>query len=648
MARIILALCLLISSVVSAQPGYTNINSRYKWIAGGFDSSLILPRYNGVPSGLRSAWNTDGQLAADTANNHLYVYSGGAWVRIANYSDVGSTYTFPYSVVAPGNAIQLENDTTANPANYFYGRNSAGRRGWYPQSGIAGVNLFNSDGTLTGNRTVDASNYNLKANNIGLFDFVSKPTYYTSTSRIRAFGAFDDAVGGGIMLSSTDEEGTDSSYIHVQEQNITINSRGGNLYIPNLNYTLSTTAKKIPIIDTASGYTYWIDPALIGGGSSGITVGTTTITSGTNKRIPFNNSGVYSESANLTQETNQIKVTGTSSTTPLLVDAHEDATAEILQVNDNATKVFSVNVDGVLDLSDNSSAPSTPASGYGKVYSRADSLRFKNDAGTEFTLGAGGGSTDSTVVRNQRWKYRNTFERMDDFIETTPLGWIGTTTGGGGAVALATDNNLTNVDTTYWGVVKNSTGTSGTGKAISYQGNSGSSASGYVRQRNNKKYIYEVGSVWLPALSDSTGGTNIYFATFGLIDWWASANPNTGIQFIYDRSNYGNYWAIRSDNAGSISTVVTTIPVTASTKYTLRFEITNWHMLSSGGSIKAYINDTEVVASSGTYPIVSNLPEYFTENFALYPSLLIEKRAGTTDFSVYADWVYSYAELINR
>jgi len=302
MGRIILVLCLLISSVVSAQPGYTNINARYKWIAGGFDSSLILPRYGGVPSGLRSAWNTDGQLAVDTANNHLYVYSGGAWVRIANYSDVGSTYTFPYSVVAPGSAIQLENDTTANPANYFYGRNSAGRRGWYPQSGIVGVTptlqqVLTAGSTLTGNNTIDASNYNLKANNIGLFDFVSKPTYYTSTSRIRAFGAFDDAVGGGIMLSSTDEEGTDSSYIHVQEQNITINSRGGNLYIPNLNYTLSTTAKKIPIIDTASGYTYWIDPALIGGGGSGITVGTTTITSGTSGRIAYNNAGVYGEKA---------------------------------------------------------------------------------------------------------------------------------------------------------------------------------------------------------------------------------------------------------------------------------------------------------------------------------------------------------------
>ena len=74
-------------------------------------------------------------------------------------SGSGSSYTFPYSVVAPGSAIQLENDTTANPANYFYGRNSAGRRGWYPQSGITGVNLFNSDGTLTGYRTVNG-NYN--------------------------------------------------------------------------------------------------------------------------------------------------------------------------------------------------------------------------------------------------------------------------------------------------------------------------------------------------------------------------------------------------------------------------------------------------------------------------------------------------------
>jgi len=575
--------------------------------------------------------------ASNMTNKAVMVWetTTGRWERINKDSigsGGGSSYTFPYSVVAPGNAIQLENDTTANPANYFYGRNSAGRRGWYPQSGITGVNLFNSDGTLTGSRTVQADGNDFFILNAGDIDM-------SSNSRVLL-----EADNAQLLVSDSIEIKPHLGKLKID----TLNNETSQNKLMGWVETTGADRGKVGYVTIGSGLSLSSGVLSASGGSSGITVGTTTITSGTNKRIPFNNSGVYSESANLTQETNQIKVTGTSSTTPLLVDAHEDATAEILQVNDNATKVFSVNVDGVLDLSDNSSAPSTPASGYGKVYSRADSLRFKNDAGTEFTLGAGGGSTDSTVVRNQRWKYRNTFERMDDFIETTPLGWIGTTTGGGGAAALVTDNILTNVDTTYWGVLYNGTGTTTTGKAISYQGNNGSGAGGYVRKNNNKFYVYEIGSVWLPVLSDSTGGTEIYFNTFGLIDWWASTNPTTGIQFIYDREAYGNYWAIRSDNAGSVSTVVTTIPIVAATKYTLRFEITNWHMASSGGSIRAYINDTEVIASSGTYPIVSNLPQYFTTNFALYPSVHIEKRAGTTNRIVYADWVYTYAELINR
>lgn len=44
---------------------------------------------------------------------------------------------------------------------------------------------------------------------------------------------------------------------------------------------------------------------------------------------------------------------------------------------------------GFIELTD-ISAPSTPASGFGRTYVRADSLRFKNSAGTEFTVGLGG------------------------------------------------------------------------------------------------------------------------------------------------------------------------------------------------------------------------------------------------------------------
>lgn len=187
MGRIILILLLLASLCTSAQsvrmrvslegfrsvdwiavPGYTNINARYKWIATAVDSGLHIPQYNGVPSGTRvGVWAADGAIAADTANGYIYLYSGGAWIKFAKYSDIGSAYTFPQSVVAPGSAIQLENDTSAAPANYFYGRNSAGRRGWYPQSGIVGT-------TPTLQQVVDAGN-NTTGNTVEIFNDTGYP-----------------------------------------------------------------------------------------------------------------------------------------------------------------------------------------------------------------------------------------------------------------------------------------------------------------------------------------------------------------------------------------------------------------------------------------------------------------------------------------
>ncbi len=50
-----------------------------------------------------------------------------------------------------------------------------------------------------------------------------------------------------------------------------------------------------------------------------------------------------------------------------------------------------IKTSGFINLAD-ISAPSTPSSGYGRIYTRGDSLRFKNDGGIEFTLGLGGGT----------------------------------------------------------------------------------------------------------------------------------------------------------------------------------------------------------------------------------------------------------------
>jgi len=81
MGRIILAL-LLLCSVAHAQPGYTKINARYIWIAGGFDSTLKVPGYCGAPAGIRSGLTADGQLAWDSCNARLYGYNNGSWAQI--------------------------------------------------------------------------------------------------------------------------------------------------------------------------------------------------------------------------------------------------------------------------------------------------------------------------------------------------------------------------------------------------------------------------------------------------------------------------------------------------------------------------------------------------------------------------------------
>lgn len=53
----------------------------------------------------------------------------------------------------------------------------------------------------------------------------------------------------------------------------------------------------------------WTDCITAGGGGGGITVGTTTITSGTSGRMPYNNAGVYGETSGLTATSTQVTMT---------------------------------------------------------------------------------------------------------------------------------------------------------------------------------------------------------------------------------------------------------------------------------------------------------------------------------------------------
>ena len=61
--------------VAAAQPSnYIKFNTRGRWIAGMFDSTLHVPRFNGSPSLRTGGSSMDGAVVVDTVNNILYFY----------------------------------------------------------------------------------------------------------------------------------------------------------------------------------------------------------------------------------------------------------------------------------------------------------------------------------------------------------------------------------------------------------------------------------------------------------------------------------------------------------------------------------------------------------------------------------------------
>lgn len=100
MGRIILLLLLISGSLHAQPPGYTKINARYQWLAGAFGDGLHVPQYNGVPTDRTGVWMADGAVAQDTLNGHFYYRQNGTWVRVAKYSDIGTTPTWQQTLTA--------------------------------------------------------------------------------------------------------------------------------------------------------------------------------------------------------------------------------------------------------------------------------------------------------------------------------------------------------------------------------------------------------------------------------------------------------------------------------------------------------------------------------------------------------------------
>lgn len=129
-------------------------------------------------------------------------------------------------------------------------------------------------------------------------------------------------------------------------------------------FTLPDSSGTLPLRVKVSGTTYnpaangTIDLGTIGGG---ITVGTTTITSGTDKRFAYNNAGVYGETSGVGygNTDNLVNITSPSTTNiPLAIEGTYFGTANLFEIRDksNHAVIVFVNSGGAIRTLQNVSA----------------------------------------------------------------------------------------------------------------------------------------------------------------------------------------------------------------------------------------------------------------------------------------------------
>lgn len=290
-------------------------------------------------------------------------------------------------------------------------------------------------------------------------------------------------------------------------------------------------------------------------------------------------------------------------------------------------------------------AISTPAAGL-LVYSTTSTGTTVNQVGIwQYNSGSWQNTALKNDIRKQIWKYANTWEYFTDFVQPVD-GWNGNNSGAG---TYANDGNFQVGQDAFWNGVAFSTGSTSTGRSAGYYGFGQSGNLGVIKGNNNSITDFYCIGCYLPNLSTVA---EEFVCKFGL-GYVGNNATEKFIGFKYDRLNYGDFWVLELNDSGTFYTIVTNTPVVAATLYTFRVLITNWNnaIAGSGSSnIRGWINGTEVVATSGTYPIPT-APVYNGNSSGLgrfHPTQGIWKSAGTSARIIYIDGWYIYRNFITN
>lgn len=264
-----------------------------------------MTRQEEILKGLNESWGQNGiNISSNTANS-----SNGITVN----NPTGS-----------GRAVELNfvdgiNPTRLTAAQIALLPNPQAGQIVYQTDGVVG--LYTYDGTswvtVKSSTTVFGTTNRISVTGGDTIDIAS--TYVGQTS-ITTLGTVTTGTWGAVIGQATMTLGSDAT------GDIYYRNSGGKL-------TRLGIGSAGQVLGVSAGIPAW---QAAGGG---ITVGTTTITSGTSGRVAFNNSGVYGESANLFWDNanNTLKLSSSSGTKPLIARVSTYSTNFTILGNDGTT-----------------------------------------------------------------------------------------------------------------------------------------------------------------------------------------------------------------------------------------------------------------------------------------------------------------------
>jgi hypothetical protein len=239
--------------------------------------------------------------------------------------------------------------------------------------------------------------------------------------------------------------------------------------------------------------------------------------------------------------------------------------------------------------------------------------------------------TQSTFVNgSETMRRKKIYEYWEDFNTASVIGTLnGRLSGTGSAAARTTFAAMSTFDKPYRpGVIGLFTGTTSTGYA-SVDMQTLSAFGPFIYAGENTGQIEFVSSFLFTVLATSVDDYVFYT---GYHSDARTTEPTHGIYFKYDRSVYGDSLVLVSANNGTRSEVTTSISITAN-----EWNNVKWKLNDDATELRAYVNDVEITAVSGTYPITTNIPA--TASIGIYPYSMMKKTAGTTSRVAYLDYI---------